>query len=178
MMIGLGRGGIAFAQGTRSDNYRQGTNPQAANPNAGIGEGKTFTKSNASAAGMNQGLQSQMITNEQLLGKEVFDKNGEEIGEVEQLVINKDDGKLAHMVIAIGGVMGMGETRYVIPWEKVSVTPENSINLDIDKQTLANAPKVEGLNADELNDPNWMQSNYKYFQASPFWDNRQKQESL
>lgn len=62
-------------------------------------------------------------TAEQLFDQEVYGQNGEEAGEVENLVIGPD-GKLQALIVESGGFLDIGDTHYRVPWEDVKLTPD------------------------------------------------------
>ncbi len=55
---------------------------------------------------------------EHLLDSEVQDTQGEEIGEVEDLIIGPD-GQIQKVVIEAGGFLDIGDTHFAMPWDEV-----------------------------------------------------------
>jgi sporulation protein YlmC with PRC-barrel domain len=53
-----------------------------------------------------------------LTGLNVYNNNNEKIGDVNELIIDRD-GKVAAAVIGVGGFLGMGEHLAAVPWDKV-----------------------------------------------------------
>ena len=62
-----------------------------------------------------------------LTGISVYNNNNEKIGDVSELIIDRD-GKVAAAVIGVGGFLGMGEHLAAVPWDKVKWvdTPRDS----------------------------------------------------
>lgn len=75
-----------------------------------------------------------------LLGKEVVGTGGEELGEINDVVINLNGGKVHAAVLEFGGILGMGEKQYAFPVSqlKPGSNPDKLV-LDIDKQKLKDA---------------------------------------
>lgn len=75
-----------------------------------------------------------MIRGEELIDADVYGETGEEVGEVEDVFI-KDD-KIAAITVESGGFLDIGDTTFVVPWEKVSFVddgiqvPVNDENID------------------------------------------------
>ena len=51
-----------------------------------------------------------------LVGEPVVDRNGEEMGRVDRILIELSTGRVAAVVVAVGGVFGLGERQYSVPW--------------------------------------------------------------
>jgi sporulation protein YlmC with PRC-barrel domain len=82
-----------------------------------------------------------------LIGYSVKNKQGEEVGEIEELVINSQDGRIAYAVLSFGGFLGMGDKLFAIPWKSLTPIPDQqSFSLDIDKEKLAETPGFDDTN--------------------------------
>jgi sporulation protein YlmC with PRC-barrel domain len=57
---------------------------------------------------------------EKLIGMDVQARSGESIGEVQDLVLDSD-GRVAGIIISAGGILGLGETTYRVPWAHVDI---------------------------------------------------------
>lgn len=51
-------------------------------------------------------------------GLDVYNPNNEKIGDISELIVDRD-GKIAAVVIGVGGFLGMGEHLVAVPFEKV-----------------------------------------------------------
>jgi sporulation protein YlmC with PRC-barrel domain len=73
----------------------------------------------------------------------VLDSSGEKIGEIHDLVIHLDDGRVAYALVDSGGVMGMGEKTCAVPLSAFREGPkDDQISLSVTKQQLESAPKA------------------------------------
>ncbi len=62
---------------------------------------------------------------------------GENLGEVGDIAIDRDTGCIAYAVLSYGGILGFGEKHFAIPWEAIRIRPEEGIAvIDADKQTF------------------------------------------
>lgn len=59
----------------------------------------------------------QLIASDKVEGTSVFDSNAENIGTVRKVMIGKMDGKVRYVVMGFGGLFGMGEDNYPLPWD-------------------------------------------------------------
>ncbi len=58
-----------------------------------------------------------------MLSGKVTDKMGEPYGRITDLLIDPANGKVALAVLSFGGVLGLGDTHRLIPWEAFQMNP-------------------------------------------------------
>jgi sporulation protein YlmC with PRC-barrel domain len=76
-----------------------------------------------------------------IIGADVKNTKGENLGDIKDLVINPESGRTAYVVVSYGGVLGMGDKLFAIPWSAVRRSPDKDyFVLDMDKEALKNAP--------------------------------------
>ena len=56
-----------------------------------------------------------------LVGKPVVDRRGEEVGRVDRVLIEVRSGRVTAVVIASGGVFGLGERQYIVAWDELRI---------------------------------------------------------
>ena len=103
---------------------------------------------------MAQGTE-QIVRARDLSGLRVYNASDESLGKIEDLVIDPRAGKIRYAVLSFGGLLGMGDKYFAIPWDKLSFVSkgqtsagtlkEDHVVLDIPKDALKNAP---GFNKD------------------------------
>ena len=81
-----------------------------------------------------------------IIGTRIKNAEGKDLGEVDQLLIDTRTGKVSHVVIGLGGLMGVGEKKVVVPWSEVKFAPtadgkKNAVVMDQAK--LESAPRYE-----------------------------------
>jgi sporulation protein YlmC with PRC-barrel domain len=57
-----------------------------------------------------------------LIGQDVYGLNGNQIGEVQEILVNKD-GQITSIVVEGGGFLDIGDAAFRIPWSEVDLTP-------------------------------------------------------
>jgi len=106
-----------------------------------------------------------------VIGSKVVNQQNEDLGKIEDVVIDTDSGRIAYAVLTFGGFLGMGDKYFAIPWEafRFSLT-ENRAVLNVEKRLLENAP---GFNKDSwpnMADPTWGNQIFTHYGYKPYWD--------
>lgn len=88
-----------------------------------------------------------------LIGKPVINANNEAIGDIDDLVTDKD-GKVIAVIIGAGGFLGIGEKEVAVSYEDLQVGRDENNNVkviaDLSNSMLTTAPDYERLNEQEL----------------------------
>ena len=63
----------------------------------------------------------QMIASDKVEGTPVYDRAGEKLGTVRKVMIGKLDGQVRYAVMGFGGLFGMGEDNYPLPWDALEL---------------------------------------------------------
>jgi sporulation protein YlmC with PRC-barrel domain len=89
----------------------------------------------------------------EIKGTHVKNLQGEDLGEVEDVLVDPETGQVKFAILEVGGFLGLGSTKVAVPWGAFQLSQEGNKPrwvLDADKQKLKNAPKVEGKNYQRL----------------------------
>ena len=125
-----------------------------------------------------QALPSQIFRASQLIDAAVENPQGEELGEIEDVVIDPVDGSVAYAVLEAGGFLGVGEKYYAIPWRALQAKVDNdgemdAFILDVDKERLQNAMGFDKNNWPNMADPQWGEAVHAYYGQQDYWNQRQ-----
>jgi len=90
---------------------------------------------------------STALETKQLVGMKVRSDQGKDIGEIDQLIVNPSDGKITHVVLGRGGVLGVGEQKVVLEWADLKMQPDpndrNRWMAVANQSTIDSAPRYE-----------------------------------
>lgn len=91
--------------------------------------------------------QVRFLTTTSLSDEPVKNSQGERIGKVEDYMLDLERGCVAYAVLSFGGVMGMGDKLFAIPWDSMTLDTENhNFVLDVAKERLEDAPGFDKNN--------------------------------
>jgi sporulation protein YlmC with PRC-barrel domain len=106
-----------------------------------------------------------------LEGNQVVNSEGEDLGEIEDIMLDVPNGRIAYAVLSFGGFMGVGEKLFALPWQALTLDADNKcFVLDVPKERLQNAP---GFNKDHwpaMADMAWASEIHKYYGLPPYWE--------
>ena len=110
------------------------------------------------------------ICAKKVLGTAVEDSTGTKIGEIEDIVLDKDSNNIMFAVVGFGGFLGIGEKYHPLPWSMLDYDPEDdSYVVNVTKEQLKAAPadSIEALTADD--GMAFRDSAYTYYKAPRYW---------
>ena len=83
-----------------------------------------------------------LIGSDKVEGTSVYRSNGEKVGQIERVMIDKRTGKVGYAVMSFGGFMGIGEDYYPLPWSLLTYNPRlEGYEVNITDAQLKGAPK-------------------------------------
>ena len=86
-----------------------------------------------------------LIGSDKVEGTAVYDANGERIGTIERVMLEKRSGHVAYAVLSFGGFLGIGSDSYPIPWDALKYdTSLGGYRTNITEQQFKGAPKYQG----------------------------------
>src|SRR4051795_4414547 len=82
-----------------------------------------------------------LIESDRVEGTTVYDPQGNNVGSIKRLMIEKISGHVAYAVMSFGGFLGMGSEDHTIPWSKLTYDISlGGCRTDITESQLRGAP--------------------------------------
>jgi sporulation protein YlmC with PRC-barrel domain len=82
-----------------------------------------------------------LITASRVTGTPVFDRDGERIGRIEDLSIDKHSGQVCYALLDFGGFLGVGDHLLPLPWSQLQYDAQKQgFIVGLDKAELEQAP--------------------------------------
>ena len=88
---------------------------------------------------------------DKVIGMTVKNTTGEDLGEISQIILD-NNGQATHVVLSAGGVLGMAEEEYVVPWNQVQLS-QGRDHAVIDVQKNAISSEFSAFELDEGSAP-------------------------
>lgn len=105
-----------------------------------------------------------------IIGDSVVNRADEDLGEIDDLMIDLEGGRVRYAVLSFGGFLGMGDKLFAVPLETLTLDAENKrFVLDIDRERLKNAPGFDKDNWPDTTEQDWQTEVYEYYGATPYW---------
>lgn len=103
---------------------------------------------------------------EDIRGRKVLDKSGEEIGHVDGLMLDEDEAKVRFMNVAAGGFLGIGEKTFLIPIDAIAKIDEDHVHVDQTREHIVEGPEYDPA---LVKDQGIWEQSYGHYGYAPFW---------
>ena len=94
-----------------------------------------------------------LLAASEIKGARVINFQNQDVGDIDELLIEPDTGEIRFTVVSVGGFLGLGSTRVAVPWMAFQIVDEQGrvkYMLDATTERLEKAPRVEGKNYERL----------------------------
>jgi sporulation protein YlmC with PRC-barrel domain len=96
---------------------------------------------------------------------------GEDLGKIEELMMDLDSGRIAYAVLSFGGFLKMGNKLFAVPWQALKAdTVNKQFILDVPRSVLENAPGFDKDNWPNMADPTFGADVYRHYGYKPYWE--------
>lgn len=88
------------------------------------------------------------------MGRSVVNPQGENLGKIEDLVIDPATGRITYAALSYGSILGFGGKLYAVSWEALKLQPDGkTFVLNVSQQALESAPGFDKSNWPKQPDP-------------------------
>jgi sporulation protein YlmC with PRC-barrel domain len=78
-----------------------------------------------------------LVRSQTLVGRGVVNMQGEDLGRIEEFVIDPDRGHIEYAVLSFGELFGPGEKFFAVPWEALQIDDDRGyFIMDVERETL------------------------------------------
>jgi sporulation protein YlmC with PRC-barrel domain len=106
-----------------------------------------------------------------LTGDRVTNSANEDLGKIEDIMIDLEAGRVAYAVVSFGGFLGLGDKLFAIPWKSFQIdTDRHEFLLDVEKSVLEAAPGFDKDNWPNFADPIFGEAVHDYYGQATYWE--------
>jgi sporulation protein YlmC with PRC-barrel domain len=106
-----------------------------------------------------------------MIGDKVVNGYGEDLGKIEELMIDLENARVGYAVLSFGGLLGIGDKLFAIPLEALRLDAENHcFVLDIDRERLEQAPGFDKDDWPEADDLVYRREVFAFYGHDPYWE--------
>jgi len=103
-------------------------------------------------------------------GNDVYNLANEKLGSIEDIMLDVPRGRIAYAVLSRGGILGMGDKLFAIPWSALTLdTQRKCFLLDVDEQKMKDAEGFDKDNWPRMADVAWATRTHEYYDQAPYW---------
>ena len=105
-----------------------------------------------------------VLSADSLSGNKVVNREGDDLGKIEDLMIDVGGGEIRYAVLSFGGFLGMGDKLFAIPWDSLALDTENKrFLLNVEKDKLKDAPGFDKDNWPNMADAQFQSTITSYY---------------
>ncbi len=110
-----------------------------------------------------------LIAAEKVEGTNVYNPQGEKLGTVDDIMIDKISGRAIYAVMSFGGFLGMGEKQHPLPWSSLKYDErQGGYVVNLNKEMLEKAPTLDA-GQDFIWTADYGRRVDKYYGAQSYW---------
>jgi hypothetical protein len=112
-----------------------------------------------------------LISADKVEGTAVYDRQGEKLGSIYGLMIDKHSGRVIYAVMSFEGFLGIGDRYHPLPWSVLTYDPaQGGYVVDLGRDLLESAPSYGASEMPDWADPTWGRSVHDYYGARAYWE--------
>jgi hypothetical protein len=116
------------------------------------------------------GEKGRLISADKVEGTAVLNAEGDDLGHIAEIMIDKPSGRVVYAVLKYGSVLGLGGKLFALPWDVLTYdTRWNGYVVNIPEERLKNAPSFDGADPPNMADLRWGKQIHDYYGSSASW---------
>ena len=111
-----------------------------------------------------------LISSEKVEGTNVYNRTGDTLGSIHDLMIDKTSGHVVYAIMSFGGFLGMGNQYHPLPWSVLKYdTNMGGYVVNLDKQQLEGGPAYDAGTEPDWRDRTYENKIHDYYGVGPYW---------
>jgi hypothetical protein len=113
---------------------------------------------------------TRLIASDKVEGTAVRRSDGEKLGTIKRVMIDKLSGKVAYAVMTFGGFLGIGDEYRALPWSMLRYNEGlDAYELNVNDDQLRRAPALETGWESGMIARDWERNVHDYYRVAPYW---------
>ena len=110
---------------------------------------------------------SSLISGRTIQGTKVYSLTGDDLGHIDDVMIDTASGRTVYAVLEFGGFLGLGSDHHAIPFGKLKYDAErDGYVTDLTRDALENAPKQDETWRENRD---WQKRSHDHYGVAPYW---------
>ena len=102
---------------------------------------------------------------------DLVNEKGQDLGQVQNFVVDMLTGRIAFVIVAFGGMLGISDRWFAMPWEIMVWSPEKrKFVVDMPQNVFETAPGMHKDKWMEEINSDWLAKCYLHFGLAPYWN--------
>ncbi|TDW79605.1 PRC-barrel domain-containing protein [Kribbella sp. VKM Ac-2566] len=101
-----------------------------------------------------------------LRGLKVLDRNDDEIGTVDGLIVDEQERRVRFLEVGSGGFLGLGQRKVMVPVEAVTSVDADAVHISQNRDHVAGGPVYD---PEVVLERRHYEDVYGYYQYPPYW---------
>lgn len=111
-----------------------------------------------------------VLSADTMIGDDVVNAAGEDLGNLEEIMLDVESGRISYAVLSFGGFLGLGDKLFAIPWSALTLdTEQERFVLNVSRERLENAPGFDQDDWPDFTNREWGATIYAYYDVEPYW---------
>ncbi|MFZ2100875.1 MAG: PRC-barrel domain-containing protein [Oricola sp.] len=109
-----------------------------------------------------------LIGSDKVHGTRVFDTEGNHVGRIERVMLEKRGNRISYAVLSFGGFFGIGDDHYPLPWEALTYDEDlGGYRVAVTREQMEGAPRHVANDRDFT--PEKGREIYGFYGVPPYW---------
>lgn len=111
-----------------------------------------------------------VIAADKVQGTSVYDADGNSLGSIEYVMLDKVGGRVAYAVLSFGGFLGIGEKYHPLPWDVLRYdSSKGGYVINMTRAQLERAPTIDAKDSVDWENEAWGERIYDHYGVPRYW---------
>jgi sporulation protein YlmC with PRC-barrel domain len=106
-----------------------------------------------------------------LIGKRVTNPDAEELGTIQEIMLDVHTGRVAYAVLSLTDALGLRDELFAVPWQALHLDDDcECFVLDVPRWRLERAPAFSKHDWPDMSDEVWGRRIHRFYGTRPYWE--------